>query len=619
VKHELRTDSAAVQKRDAHYFFCLAEWLLAWRRERAAVLSRRLSRAAREGSSTEDFAESVFFPRSLLKLCDVFTVKSCLDDLSRAKDRKQRLEVERSASLYREILRALEALQHGDRDSRKDRSRLAKKDVPPDETCSAVASGMLDKVFFAPEAADPLPTLLRDWKVGQHTKRYACDLVEILHATTKIMDTSKHGNSQEYLRKILKPVQTLDIYGALLEAFSSNAPAINHFVYAFLRRVAQCPLEGLNEKPSSEKITTLEPLLYRATFFVAFATILEDKTPDATIDRLRDLASSVLRHFDAHAQRTPLLYVEALFGHAGAPVDQYCRSLSYDDGVEAYGGVASSRIDSGPVWQGSDEEEAVDDDVFARLAEEDARAAERLKQAKANKPPVDRRRWQPAEDAALCLVYAKVTENDGDFDPVQASRMSVLLPHHRDAKKLRARVNKLVDEAVKAFPVPSELDEASGWVRALRLYAEQLRTKKSTSVKKKKASDDDEDSVDDEPIVYDDREMEVDTSLGRTRLETQTERRASESAAPAPWDDEEEVDDRWSDRRTFKGRASVEEAPPAPEPAPGRLKRMSEAAQDSEEEFDFEAPASPAAAAAPTPKTAPKRRRVVVEDEDEEE
>ena len=149
----------------------------------------------------------------------------------------------------------------------------------------------------------------------------------------------------------------------------------------------------------------------------------------------------------------------------------------------------------------------------------------------------------------------------------------------------------------------------------MRLYAEQLRTKKSTSVKKKKSSDDDdEDSVDDEPIVYDDREMEVDTSLGRTRLETQTERRASETA-PAPWDDEEEVDDRWSDRRTFKGRASVE----APEPAPGRLKRMSEAAQESEEEFDFEAPASPAAAAAPTPKTAPKRRRVVVEDEDEEE
>ena len=151
----------------------------------------------------------------------------------------------------------------------------------------------------------------------------------------------------------------------------------------------------------------------------------------------------------------------------------------------------------------------------------------------------------------------------------------------------------------------------------MRLYAEQLRTKKSTSVKKKKASDDDdEDSVDDEPIVYDDREMEVDTSLGRTRLETQTERRASEPAA-APWDDEEGVDDRWSDRRTFKGRASVE-APPAPEPALGRLKRMSEAANDSEEEFDFEAPASPAAAAAPTPKTAPKRRRVVVEDEDEE-
>ena len=156
---------------------------------------------------------------------------------------------------------------------------------------------------------------------------------------------------------------------------------------------------------------------------------------------------------------------------------------------------------------------------------------------------------------------------DGDFDPVQASRMSVLLPHHRDAKKLRARVNKLVDDAVTAFPVPSEMDEASGWVRALRLYAEQLGTKKT--VKKKKADSDDEDSVDDEPIVYDDREMEVDTSLGRTRLETQAERRASEVAAPAPWDDEEEVDDRWSDRRTFKGRARWRRRPRRSRPRAG--------------------------------------------------
>ena len=182
--------------------------------------------------------------------------------------------------------------------------------------------------------------------------------------------------------------------------------------------------------------------------------------------------------------------------------------------------------------------------------------------------------------------------------------MSVLLPHHRDAKKLRARVNKLVDDAVTAFPVPSEMDEASGWVRALRLYAEQLRTKKSTSVKKKKADSDDEDSVDDEPIVYDDREMEVDTSLGgrasRRRLKegrprrllrrpgTTTRRSTTAGATGA----RSRGALRWR-RRPRRSRPS------------GRLKRSSDAALESEEEFDFEAPASPAAAAAPTP----KRRR----------
>jgi len=617
VKHELRTDSSAVQKKDAHYFFALAEWLLAWRRERAAVLSRRLSRAARDGSGDPaEFTEATFFPRSLLKLVDVFTVKSCLDDISHARDRKRRLEVERSVSLYREILRALEALQHGDRESRKDRSRLAGSEIAPDATCSAVASGMLDKVFFAPEAADPLHSLLREWKAGQHTKRYACDLVEILHSTCKVMDASKHGNPAEYLRKVLKPTQTLDIYGALLEAFASNAPAVNHFVYAFLRKVAYCPLEGMQGKPSGNAITTLEPLLYRARYFVAFAQVLEDKSRDATIERLQDLAASTLRHFDAHAQRTPLLYVEALFGHAGAPVDQWCRGLSYDNGVEAYGGSAKMRVDAGPAWQGSDEEASVDDDAFARLDEEDARAKERLKQAKLNAPAVDRRRWQPAEDAALCLVYAKVVEVDGDLDAEKVARMSVLLPHHRDPKKLRARVNKLTDEAVKAFPVPEELDETEGWVRALRSYAEQLRTKKvsskSSSKKKKHASDDESEEDNEEPIVYDDREMEVDTSLGRTRIQTQSER------PPSPEPDAEAVDDKWSDRRTY-----VRKAPPA---APvNRLKRASDAAAASDdEEFAFDdapaaAPASPGVNAAPTPKTAPKRRRVVVDDEDEDE
>ena len=91
--------------------------------------------------------------------------------------------------------------------------------------------------------------------------------------------------------------------------------------------------------------------------------------------------------------------------------------------------------------------------MLRSFAERGRQAAERLKQAKANKPPVDRRRWQPAEDAALCLVYAKVTES-GPATSTECGklRMSVLLPHHRDAKKLRARVNKLVDDAVTAFP-----------------------------------------------------------------------------------------------------------------------------------------------------------------------
>ena len=74
----------------------------------------------------------------------------------------------------------------------------------------------------------------------------------------------------------------------------------------------------MTEKPGSDKITTLEPLLYRATFFVAFASLLEDRTPDATIDRLRDLADdlAILVHGeqflgDAVARERPRRTAEA--------------------------------------------------------------------------------------------------------------------------------------------------------------------------------------------------------------------------------------------------------------------------------------------------------------------
>ena len=58
-----------------------------------------------------------------------------------------------------------------------------------------LASAMLEKVFLAADTVDPLYSMLQAWGPGKHTKRYACDLAEIVHVSCKVLDRDDAANA----------------------------------------------------------------------------------------------------------------------------------------------------------------------------------------------------------------------------------------------------------------------------------------------------------------------------------------------------------------------------------------------------------------------------------------
>ena len=694
VKNELRVDGARLNARDRHLFFALAEFLLCWRRERAGLLAKRLQQhaadakaASRRSEASGDagdadgkaaYGEGAFFPRPLLRLCDVFTVKATLENVESAVKEKRLLELERSAGLYKELLRSLEALKHGDRTSRRDRAVVgdALADAAAEATDVKLASAMLEKIFLAADTVDPLYSMLQAWGPGKHTKRYACDLAEIVHVSCKVLDRDDAANATDaglkrfdlaqYLYKLLKQPNTMDLYAALLEGYASNAPHVNHFVYAFLRRVAMLPIRDVRAGPGSKsfqlpptsaEIKTCEPLLYRVRYFKAFARLLDDRKVgrvDGTVDLLCDLAKSTLRHFDAHAQRHPMLYVEALFGAGGHRPEVFCDKLTYD-----YDGAAPARDDDdampvkklyedGDFDDDAREYEDDEDDVdFEALAAADEAAKTRLA-AKPKEPKA--KRWSRAEDATLCLVLAKTYEREEDADLAALAKLPVLQPHHADEKKLQTRCHKLVDDALAKFPQPDDLDETSSWVAALRAFADDLKSKPAPKPRAKKpkkaAAEAPVEDDDDEELVKSDDDDDDDDDAGRAPAAPPSPRRtrgdsaaAAAAAAPPPppprddmSEDDADDDDKWNERRKFhKPAAEIPELDDLDaSQGASRLKKRAAADSDSDDDLELEVEDAPAPAPAPDlesdsddepapPPTHAKRRRVAVFDDEDDE
>jgi len=583
-------------------------------------------------------------------------------------------------SVFKEMIRALAALRDGDRNSRVDRAVALSKgatDVKPTVPgyAALISAGMLDRIFYNAEALDPLPQLLRAWRRGKHTKRYATELAELVHVSLKLLDSDKKQLDQEeeeeeeaddiqkektsssinkslleeaksrrqfdvaaYMLRLACP-PAMDMYATLLESYAENDDAVNHYVYAFLYRLVRVPLSGHYSSgdlvrqpivPSSTKITTMEPLLYQVRFLRAFAGLIADKQRRKfpSLRPLISLATDTLRHFDAHAKSNPLLYVEALFSHAGPTSTRWVERLS-NQYADLSGPLFSSdkKLDEinndnesnneeekEEILCGGESDEELDFDTAMKWDTDALKRAKKRKKEKSKKA-----RWTAAEDAALSLLLADAYEDDQDrdsIDYVRLSKLAVLLPHHQERKALKRRLGILEKAA-------SDLEGATGHISdKLRSLAEVKKKnakknyRSSSSAKKRRkgtmddlfiADDDEDEEV--KSKDSDDEDQEDDDDEDENPQQQPVERPILSNNDE---DDDDDEDDRWKQPSFFKKRAAlaaVEEATSQEKPSQRRrLQRAtSDTESDSDNSFD-DMPVSQDASA--------HRRQFIQEDED---
>lgn len=670
AKRELRLESARLNSGDLHRFLALAEFFLAWRRERAVELGSRLKSTARDivgkrttrqrieldmfGIENEDdvemddevearrtYADGEFFPKPLLSVLDVFTLNSVLKNMSESVEQKKLREVERSTSVYKEMLRAFAALRDGDRTERADRAKLYRDQTQdPPAISKEVSDGMLRLLFHAAEPTDPLPALLRDWRPGKHTKRYATDLVEIVHVTLKLID-----DVQPYVARLAVPA-ALDLYASLLECYKDNSPTLNHYVYTFLFRLARTPLDAKASSsvaPNSATIATLEPLLYTVRFFHAFARLLDDKQADKSLAAMATLATDTLRHFDAHAARNPLLYVEALFSHGGIGANRWCRRLA--------AGYKDSSLMPPPDEQREDDDDVKrnlnfgDDDNrpeeeeldFDEAAKWDEDARKRADSAKKRKRELAK--WTPDEDALLAAVLVKSGGSRDNVDVDRLATNTMLQPHHREVKVVRRRLGHIERRAGKIVADDVDL------VAALRQLADKYKAKankkkikrrapaKKTTTKKtttkKKASDDIIDEWEREAAAEDNEESRPESPSNDDQVREAHDEAVDEAvddlATVASSLDSQETEDSSSsesesDDDRPRSRAPI--AVPRGEPRDASEKQGASpqaiipAAPQSDDELVFDD--DDTMKADTPPRSPPKRRRIVEDDDDDD-
>ncbi|KAJ1455705.1 hypothetical protein M885DRAFT_519416 [Pelagophyceae sp. CCMP2097] len=689
VKNELRRDSSRVLPRDRHNLFALTEFVLALRRERAAKLAAKLVRVAKDcatnarfdaqwfgdSSSSSDrvastlrgLEEEALFPRSVARLLDVFLLRLTLDDISQNFAEKRLPHAERSTALYKEMLRALEALRDGDKAARLNRRQVVtaltkavaeeatdapaldvKPNDPDDDDCptAVISRGMLAKLFEGADPLDPLPALLRSWKPAKHTKRFACDVAEVVHVTTKLLEpaVSSLDVPREallrteayvaYVRRLATPA-ALDLFAALLEAYRENADVVNHYAYSFLTRVARAPLaDGTGASsvtPSSSKINSLEPVLYRVRYLRAFADLLADGSARGAAAHLRTLGADVVRHFHAHAKRNPILFIEALLP-APSGAKRFCDRLS--QGYAEEEGVSEAKPprkktdedeDGGP--DAGQDEDNWDDEAevdFEDAALEDDAARKRLKEQKqAGGAPAKagKKRWTPREDLFLARIMAHAAEKGDDVDVARLARLDGLEPNHREPVALRRRIAHLRANGGSTADLVDKLAEDVR-TAALKVRPTKARKKKAQKtlgfLNDAESESDDDDAPDDDVAPEDDA---LDDAAPPAAAAASLVRQSQEDADPD--------DDRWSGKRRPVAAASQDAAP--------RLKKRAAVSDEDDDEDDEPelpvddgaAPAVDAAAAAQAddgalddgaeaaPKPTRKRAKIVIDDDDE--
>lgn len=333
LKNEFRRDSVRLEGGDKVVLFRIIWFFSQWWR----VTGRK------ESPSNDKTALG-----QLIFTMDVFTFNLVLNATDFYQQHKKYLQLAQAVALYSEMMQLL-LIMYNSKDS----------------TEQVMALGLLDRLFYGSDPLDRLPKLLSKWTAGTLTREYACDLVELVHVTLKLLEANgssvvpvdtvdkkkkkkKADNAvarmkqtaaefdllSYVVRKIISN-QTIFMYTHVLSQYISNAPHVNHHIVALFVRMMKLHIAmpddeddetrgDVPKNPFAVKPSTLEPMLYNIQLFCVMDQVLNDATirKEREYTSLLSFATCLMSRFAKHSQDNNLAFVECLFRHP-AP-HRYC-------------------------------------------------------------------------------------------------------------------------------------------------------------------------------------------------------------------------------------------------------------------------------------------------------
>ena len=318
LKNEFRRDSVRLEEGDKVVFFRIIWFFSQWWR----VSGRKVQ-------------ESSTAVGQLIFTMDVFTFNLVLNATDTFQQHKKYTQLAQAVSLYNEMMQLLQIMYHS-----------------KDSTENVMALGLLDRLFYGSEPLDRLPKLLSKWTAGTLTREFACDLVELVHVTLKLLEansatvpdqpdskkaakndavarmkqTAAEFDLTSYIVRKIISNQVIFMYTHVLSQYPINAPHVNHHIVAFFLRLFKVHIVlGDDDEPNGEiptnplavKPATLEPMLYNIQLFVVLDRVLNDATirKEKEYSALVAFATSLMSRFANHSRENQLAFVECLFRH----------------------------------------------------------------------------------------------------------------------------------------------------------------------------------------------------------------------------------------------------------------------------------------------------------------
>ena len=400
VKNVWRRDLTKMMPNDDQIFFQIATFFSKYRRMQLAEEHERHIKQSAGSPWVPDVS-------ALLQCMDRMTYLRTIAAMATYKQKKEFDNILHPMELFKEIIGSVRFLM-----------------TSSEFGHHIIALGTLHRIFhIGTEREDPLPGLLRDWRPGTYSRRHLFVLIELVHETLKTLDESKslfgpnYLTSQkasqgglefdstvnqymadalkfdpdDYFRRLLTNSAVV-LYTRVLEYYQENPPAINHYVYMFLRRICTQKIEpdlsssddqdedydsNSNRKNKGNSMTssgvegsepTLGFMLFNINTFIVFSSILNDPLVcrQEQMQPLVRLIKSVIHSFGEAAKTNRLLYAEILFQHPSS--HKFCQTIHNVYDAKNFAVLSTQRLSEEAEFDGSDSD---DDSILSGRSDDE--------------------------------------------------------------------------------------------------------------------------------------------------------------------------------------------------------------------------------------------------------